>query len=123
MNKLDIQTRALVIGCLVEGNSLRSTVRMTGVSMPTILKLLVDLGEVCREYQDKAFRNLACRRLQMDEVWQYCYAKEKNVPEGKKGTFGHGDVWVWVAIDAEYKARPILACWPPRFNLRYRVCK
>src|SRR5438034_10727142 len=83
MNKLDNNARSQVIRCLVEGNSLRSTVRMTGVSMPTVLKLLMDIGEVCREYQDRTFKNLSCRRLQLDEVWQYCYAKENNVPDAK----------------------------------------
>jgi IS1 family transposase len=106
MNKLDNATRSRVIGCLVEGNSIRSTVRMTGISMPTILKLLAEIGEVCREYQDQAFHNLSCRRLQVDEIWQYCYAKEKNVPEDRRGALGYGDIWTWVAIDADTKLVP-----------------
>src|SRR5882724_8355443 len=101
MNKLDSKQRALVISCLVEGNSIRSTCRMTGISLPTVLKLLADVGEACREYQARTFKNLTCRRMQLDEIWQYCYAKEKNVPEEKKGQFGFGDVWVWVGIDAD----------------------
>ncbi len=106
MNRLPIQKRAQVIGCLVEGNSIRSTVRMTGVAKNTVTKLLVDLGKACSEYQDKVMRNLPCKRLQCDEIWAFCYAKDKNVPEDKKGQFGYGDVWTWTAICADTKLVP-----------------
>jgi len=106
MNQLTEQRRAQVIAALVEGNSLRSTVRMTGVAMNTILKLLADIGKVCAEYQHNAMRNLPCKRIQCDEIWQFCYAKSKNVPEEKKGQFGFGDVWTWVALDADTKLVP-----------------
>jgi IS1 family transposase len=76
---------------------------MTGVAKNTIVKLLVDLGKVCSEYQDKALRNLPCKRVQCDEIWSFCYAKEKNVPKDKKGQFGYGDVWTWTAICADTK--------------------
>ena len=106
MNKLNRTKQAQVIAALVEGNSVNATVRMTGVAKHTILKLLADLGPACAEYQDKVFRNLNCKRIQCDEIWQFCYAKEKNVPADKKGHFGYGDVWTWVAIDADTKLVP-----------------
>jgi len=103
MNKLTTAKRTQIISALVEGNSLRSTSRMTGVSKVTILRLLEALGPACVEYQDKAIRNVTCKRIQCDEIWQFCYAKDKNVPEEKRGTFGYGDVWTWVAIDPDTK--------------------
>ena len=106
MNQLTRAERAQIIACLVEGNSIRATVRMTGKSKNTIAKLLLDLGAACTEYQDKTFRNLKCKRLQCDEIWSFVYAKEKNVPSEKKNAFGYGDVWTWTAIDAETKLVP-----------------
>lgn len=106
MNKLNRTKQAQVIAALVEGNSVNATVRMTGVAKHTILKLLAGLGPACADYQDKVFRNLTCKRIQCDEIWQFCYAKEKNVPADKKGHFGYGDVWTWVAIDADTKLVP-----------------
>src|ERR1700722_6642604 len=103
MNKLTTAKRSQIISALVEGNSLRATSRMTGASKVSILRLLESLGPVCAEYQDKALRNLSCKRIQCDEIWQFCYAKDKNVPAEKRGTFGFGDVWTWVAIDADTK--------------------
>ena len=85
---------------------MRSTVRMTGVAKNTIAKLLVDIGFACSDYQDKVLRNLPCKRLELDEIWCFCYAKAKNVPEDKRGEFGYGDVWTWTAIDAETKLVP-----------------
>jgi IS1 family transposase len=106
MNKLSIQKRAQIIGCLVEGNSLRATARMTDTAKNTVIKLLVDIGQACAEYQNRTLRNLKCTRLQCDEIWSFCYAKEKNVPVEKQGQFGYGDVWTFVAIDAETKLVP-----------------
>src|ERR1035437_11065568 len=106
MNRITIEKRVQVISALVEGNSLRSVVRTTGVAMNTIQKLLADLGQACTEYQDKAMRNLTCMHIQCDEIWQFCYAKDKNVPADKKGIFGFGDVWTWVALDADTKLVP-----------------
>jgi IS1 family transposase len=106
MNKLDITKRAQIINCLVEGNSLRSTSRMTGCSINTVTKLLVDVGRACAEYQDKAFRNLTCKRIQCDEIWNFCYCKEKNVPEEHKGELGYGDVYTWTAMCADSKIIP-----------------
>src|SRR5947209_3359431 len=98
MNKLSRQERARIIGCLVEGNSIRATVMLTVAAKNTVLKLLVDLGAACSLYQDEAMRNLSSRRLQCDEIWSFCYAKEKNVSPTKQGQFGYGDVWTWTAI-------------------------
>ena len=79
---------------------------MTGVALNTIQKLLADLGKACTEYQDKAMRNLTCKHIQSDEIWQFCYAKDKNVPADKQGKFGYGSVWTWVALDADTKLVP-----------------
>lgn len=108
MNKLSNEEKVKVVACLVEGNSLRATVRMTGIHRTTIQKLLVELGAACSAYQDKVFRNLKCRRIQCDEIWSFCYAKDKNVPEKLKGRHGVGSVWTWVALDSDTKLVP---CW------------
>jgi IS1 family transposase len=106
MNRLTTEKRAQIMGALVEGNSIRATVRMTGAAKNTVTKLLVDLGAACAEYQDNVFRELPCKTIQCDEIWAFCYAKQKNVPEQHKGTFGYGDVWTWTAIDADTKLVP-----------------
>ena len=106
MNRLNKMKQAQVIAALVEGNSIRSTVRMTGVAKNTIVKLLADVGKACAGYQDKVFHNLTCKHIQCDEIWSFCYSKEKNVPEDKKGRFGYGDIWTWTAIDADTKLIP-----------------
>ena len=106
MNKLTKEKQRQVVAALVEGNSIRATCRMTGVAKGTVLKLLVDLGKACAEYQDKALRNLTCSKIQCDEIWAFVYAKEKNVPKNKEGQFGYGDVWTFTAIDAESKLVP-----------------
>jgi IS1 family transposase len=106
MNKLTIEKRVQVLKCLVEGNSIRSTCRITGASKNTIAKLLIQVGKACVDYQNKTFLNLSCKRLQCDEIWSFCYSKQKNIPEKYKGKFGYGDVYTWVAIDAETKIVP-----------------
>jgi IS1 family transposase len=103
MNKLTPERRAAVIRCLVEGNSIRATVRMTGAAKNTVAKLLVELGYACSEYQDRVLRNLNCQRVQCDEIWSFVGCKEKNVPEEKKGSGECGDVWTWTALDADTK--------------------
>jgi IS1 family transposase len=103
MNKLPNAKAVAVIAALVEGNSINSTVRMTNVSKPTILKLLAKLGAACAKHHDETVRNVRARRVQVDEIWQFVYAKAKNVPEAKRDTFGYGDVWTWVALDADSK--------------------
>lgn len=107
MNRLDKATQVQVVRCLVEGNSIRATVRMTGVAKNTVAKLLVDLGKACDRYQDAHLRNLPCRRVQCDEIWSFVGAKQKNVSEEKVAN-GWGDVWTWTAIDADTKLVP---CW------------
>jgi len=103
MNKLSTKDRVRIIAALVEGNSIRATCRMTGAAKGTVLKLLVDLGKACAKYQDEKLRGLTCNRIQCDEIWSFCYAKEKNVPEEMKGKLGFGDIWTWTAIDADTK--------------------
>lgn len=108
MNKLDNKRRAQIITALVEGCSIRATSRMTSASKNTIIKLLEDVGEACSLYQDEVMRNLPCRRLECDEIWSFCNAKQKNVAPANHGILGYGDVWTWVAIDADTK---IVPCW------------
>jgi IS1 family transposase len=86
--------------------SIRATVRVTGAAKNTVTKLIVDLGAECAAYQDRTLRGLPCKTLQVDEMWGFCYAKKKNVPEEHKGTFGYGDVWTWIALDADTKLVP-----------------
>jgi IS1 family transposase len=99
MNTLANGDRVRVIAALVEGNSIRSTSRMTGIARNTVTKLLVDLGRACMAYHDQHVRNVRVRRLQCDEIWAYVGAKAKNVSVEKK-EIGWGDVWTWVGIDA-----------------------
>ncbi len=106
MNRLATERRAQIIGSLVEGNSIRATVRMTGAAKNTVTKLLVDLGHACTDYQDQAMRGLPCTTIQCDEIWAYCYSKAKNVPQEHQGTFGYGDVWTWTALCADTKIVP-----------------
>ena len=106
MNRLSLQDRARILSCLVEGNSLRAITRMTGNSINTVTKLLVDLGTACGLYQNEALRNLPCKRLQLDEIWSFCYAKQKNVAPWREGVLGFGDVWTWTAICADTKIVP-----------------
>lgn len=108
MNRLTIAKRKAVVACLVEGNSIRATVRLTGVAKNTIVKLLVELGDACAKYQDATLRNLPCKRLQCDEIWSFVGAKDQNVPAEMKGEFGLGSVWTWTAIDADTK---LIASW------------
>jgi IS1 family transposase/lambda repressor-like predicted transcriptional regulator len=103
MNVMTTERRAQVISALVEGTSMRSVARMTGVSRNTITSLLLAVGAACAEYQDKALHNLPCKRIQTDEIWSFCYGKDKNLPEDKRNTFGYGSVWTWTALDADTK--------------------
>lgn len=103
MNKLTTSERVQIISALVEGNSVNSTCRMTGQSKHTVLKLLEDIGEACQRHHDQHVRGLTCKRIQVDEIWNFCYAKQKNVPPDKQGQFGYGDVWTWTAVDADSK--------------------
>ncbi len=107
MNRLDAKTRATVLNCLIEGCSIRSTVRMTGVSKKTVSRLLVEAGTVAADYQDRVMKNLPCRRIQVDEVWGFNYCKDKNLtPKIAEKVPAAGSVWLWVAIDADTKLVP-----------------
>jgi IS1 family transposase len=109
MNRLTSEQPAKVVSCLIEGCSIRSTVRMTGVAKKTVLRLVVELGTFCANYQDRVFRNLKCERMQVDECWSFVYAKQKDVtPEIADANPGAGDAWLWAAIDAATKLVP---CW------------
>jgi len=103
MNRLSKEKRAQILSVLVEGNSLRATARICDVAFNTVLKFVPEIGKACSEYQDKVFRNLDCKRVECDEIWSFVYSKQKNVPQEHKGEFGYGDVWTWVAIDADTK--------------------
>ena len=85
--------------------SIRATVRMTGAAKNTVAKLLVDLARRVPTTRTACCANLACERIECDEIWSFCYSKQKNVPEDQ-GTFGYGDVWTWTAIDADTKLVP-----------------
>src|SRR5690242_2423490 len=103
MNALSAERRTQVIAALVEGTSMRSVSRITGVTRNTIASLLVTVGNACAEHQDKALRNLPCKRIQSDEIWAFRYGKDKNLPIDKQNTFGYGSVWTWTAIDSDSK--------------------
>jgi IS1 family transposase len=104
MNRLSIEKRAQILGLLVEGNSLRAASRLAQVSINTVTKLLVDTGCAAAAYQDKAFRSLPCKRVQVDEIWSFVGCKQKNVTIEKEGVAG--DIWTWTAICADTKLVP-----------------
>ena len=106
MNRLGIERRSQILAMLTEGNSMRATARMAGCSFNAVSKLLLDVGAACTEYQDRTLRDLRWRQVQCDEIWSFVGAKAKNVPEDRQGEFGVGDVWCWVAIDADSKLVP-----------------
>ena len=108
MNKLDKTDRAKLIHLLCEGMSIRAITRVTGVSKTTVSKLVVDAGQSAAWYQDRVFRNLSCKRLQIDEIWGFVGAKQKNVSTMKTPIKDAGDAWLWLATDAETKLVP---CW------------
>lgn len=109
MNRLTPAARTNVLTCLIEGCSIRSTVRMTGVSKKAVSRLLVEAGTVAADYQDRVMRNLSCRRLQVDEIWTFNYCKQGNItPAIAKRVQGAGDMWLWVAMDADTKLVPCL---------------
>ena len=107
MNRLSIEKRAQILHCIVEGNSLRATARLTDTAINTVVNLMIDAGKACSAYQDKTMRNLKCKRLQCDEIWSFVGCKEKSVPDSQKG-HGRGDVWTWTALDSATKLVP---CW------------
>ena len=103
MNKLSKKKRAKIIKMLVEGSSLRSISRIEDASINTVSKLLVEAGAACAAYHDKAVRGMRSQHVQLDEIWQFCYAKEQNVPFAKAAPDWSGDAWTWTALDSESK--------------------
>jgi hypothetical protein len=103
MNKLPLNKRVQILQMLCEGSSMRSISRVADVSINTVTKLLVDAGEACNTYHNEHVKGVTVKRVQADEIWSFCYSKEKNVPEEKQGEFGYGDVWTFTAIDADSK--------------------
>lgn len=103
MNRLPIEKRVQILGCLTEGMSLRATSRLADVSINTVTKLLVDVGTACEAYQIDKLVNLTTKRVQCDEIWSFVGAKEANTPPNIRGQLGRGDVYTWVALDADSK--------------------
>src|SRR5688572_27625564 len=108
MNKLDTKARAQILTLLCEGMAIRAITRVTGASKNTVAKLLSDAGEACAAYHDQHVRNLTSKRIQMDEIWSFIYAKNDNVKRAKNAPDDAGDVWTWTAIDADSK---LLVSW------------
>jgi hypothetical protein len=106
VNKLSRAKRVEIIRLLVEGMSLRAITRVTGASINTVTTLLILAGNACSDYQDKAFRNLQCRRVQIDEIWAFCYATEKAVAGAEAAPEQAGDLWTFVALDSDTKLVP-----------------
>ena len=108
MNKLSPADRAKVLHLLCEGSSIRSVTRLMNVGKNTVIKLMIDAGEACAAYHDEHVRNLKSKRIQVDEIWSFTYAKEKNVAQAKAAPEGAGDTWTWTALDADTK---FIASW------------
>ncbi len=103
MNKLPLAKRIQILSMLVEGMSMRSISRTVNVSINTVTKLMVESGRACAAYHNEAVRNVSAKRVQCDEIWSFCYAKDKNVRVAKAAPEGAGDVWTWTAIDSDSK--------------------
>jgi IS1 family transposase len=103
MNRLPLADRVRILAALVEGNSVRGTARMVGVDKKTVLRLLADVGDACDAYLDHTMRGLKSKLLQLDEIWSFCHAKQRNLRRELRGNDGVGDLWTWTAIDADTK--------------------
>jgi IS1 family transposase len=103
MNRLSLDARVRILSALVEGNSIRATSRMTGTDKKTVLRLLADVGDACGAFLDDTMRDLRCKRIQADEIWSFCSAKQRNVPADRKGDPNYGSMWTWVAMDPDSK--------------------
>src|ERR1700681_2460611 len=103
MNKLPLETRVQILNLLCEGASMRTIARVTDVSFNTVKKLLIDAGRACATFHDEKVRDVKARRVQVDEIWSFTYAKERNVPTAKRAPEWAGDTWTWTAIDADSK--------------------
>lgn len=100
MNTLALEKQIQIVSLLVEGVSIRSISRVTGVSKDTVVKLLVNVGRACWDFHDKTVVNVKSQKIQADEIWSFVYSKEKNKPEGIENA---GDIWTWTAMDADSK--------------------
>lgn len=105
-NVLDKSKRVQLLACLTEGMSLRSTSRVCDVAFNTVLKFVPLMGQACSDYQDKVLRNLKCETLELDEQWNFCFGKDRNLPENKRDKFGFGSVWTWCALARETRLIP-----------------
>src|SRR5580692_9589340 len=103
MNKLDHEARSRILHLLCEGSSIRAVTRLSGASKNTVIKLMIDAGKACAAYHDEHVRNLTTKRVQVDEIWSFTYAKQKNVAKAKRQDLAYGDTWTWTAIDADDK--------------------
>ncbi len=103
MNKLPLEKRVQILSMLCEGSSMRSIARVTGVSFNTVDKLLQDAGSACVAFHEETVRGVQAKRVQCDEIWSFVFAKQKNIPKHLRGNPGIGDVWTWVAMDADSK--------------------
>jgi IS1 family transposase len=103
MNRLTKDDRARILHLLCEGSSIGAITRLTGASKNTVVKLMVDAGKACAAYHDEHVRNLKAKRVQVDEIWSFTYAKQKNVAKAKTAPPNAGDTWTWTAIDADNK--------------------
>src|SRR6476661_6875223 len=103
MNKLPVAKRATILQMLCEGSSMRAITRVTGVSINTVTKLLIDAGKACAAYHDEHVRGVKATRIQCDEIWAFCYSKQRNIAAAKAAPEGAGDVWTWTALEASHK--------------------
>jgi lambda repressor-like predicted transcriptional regulator len=112
MNKLPLEKRVQILSMLCEGSSMRSISRVADVSINTVSKLLVDAGKACVAFHDAKVRGVKSQRIQCDEIWSFCYAKNRNVSAAKAAPIGAGDVWTWTALDPDTK---LIATWAIRW--------
>jgi IS1 family transposase len=103
MNKLPVAKRATILQMLCEGSSMRAITRVAGVSLNTVIKLLINAGKACEAYHDEHVRGVKATRIQCDEIWAFCYSKQRNVAGAKAAPEGAGDVWTWTALEASHK--------------------
>jgi len=103
MNKLDTAARVRILNMLCEGSSMRAVARVCDVSFNTVAKLLIDAGLACARFHDEAVRDVQATRVECDEIWSFCYAKQRNVAKAKAAPDRAGDVWTWTALDADSK--------------------
>jgi IS1 family transposase len=103
MNQLPLSVRCVILQLLTEGMSIRATARTADVAINTVMKLFIDAGKACIDYHNDTIRNIKAKRVECDEQWAFCYVKQKNIPPEHEGILGYGDVWTWLAIDADTK--------------------